>query len=293
MVVLDAMAPSSEGEKHILKQMKTMVKDLQADSGPCLPHWLERPRTNRLQLLLFCGIGKRFADRSNQQRQVGERTGLSERKPRAWCFEALEESLYASADSGILREQWTSCSFPCSSVWAEDAAYGIGRVDWKKLLWRQQKWEWCRTGCDVKSCEPDGVPDTQRAPQAQEQPETPQVCCSGEGDDHEPLRGSSNPVDGKKILQALGPEIGAIGATENGSSVDSVSDENSCFAVSCHDVLHADMCCNGCCLADVISCFGIPVQECVEFQAADAWQSGGPRVEVDSESKFHGSCWVA
>ena len=95
--------------------------------------------------------------------------------------------------------------------------------------------------------EPHGVLDNQEAPR-EEQPQSPQGCCSGGGDDHGLLCGSNHPVDGEKILQALGQEIGDTGATENGSGVDSVGDKNSCFAVSCHEVFHADMCCSGCCL---------------------------------------------
>ena len=264
-----------------------MEKNLQADSGLCLPHWLQRPRTNRLQLLLSCGMGKRFADRRNRQRQVGGRTGLAGRKPGAWCFEALEESLCARVSSGILREKWTSCSFPCSSVWAEDAEYGIGRVDWERLLCANTNGNGPGRGAMGKAAdrEPHGVLDNQEAPR-EEQPQSPQGCCSGGGDDHGPLCGSNHPVDGEKILQALGQEIGDTGATENGSGVDSVGDKNSCFAVSCHEVFHADLCCSGCCLADAISCFGLPVQEGVDFQTVDATQSDGPSVEAESESEF-------
>ena len=170
MVVLDAMAPSSE--------------------------------TASESTVAF--LWDREALRRSQQSTETRRTGLSERKQKLGASK-LRKSLYARADSSILWEKWTSC-FPYSSVCAEDAEYGIGRVDWKKLL-RQQKWEWPGRNAMGKAAdrEPNGVLDTQRASQ-EEQPETPQVCCSGGGDDHGPLRGNSNPVTGEKILQALGQE---------------------------------------------------------------------------------------
>ena len=170
------------------------------------------------------------------------------------------------------------------SVWAEDAKYGIGRVDWERLLCANKKGNGPGRGEIGKAAfrEPDGAGVIQKAP-CEEQPQDPQGCCNGGGDDQGPLCDSHHPEDGGKILQAFGPEIGAIGATENRTGVDPVSDKNLCFADSCHPVMRADMCCSGCCLADAISCFGLPVQEGVDFQRVDVGQGGGLSVQVDGD----------
>ena len=283
MVVLVAMAPSSGGEKKFYRWMKTMEKNLQADSSLCLPHWLQRQSKNRFQLRLSCGKGRHVEDRKYQQRQIGGMIGLLRRKLGAWRSQTSEESLYAGATSGILREEWPNSIFPYSCVWAKDAEYGVGRVDWVKLLCTNKSGNGpCRKVFENNLDRvPDGVADITGAKDQGKQLQAVQTHDNGSGENQEPLCAGGQQGDCEKILQDSGNEIcGSICDKQNCSGA-GTEGEHACLDFAgaekfCHvgfDVatFPAEASCHDCCLASPCPCFGFPdVQDRYSAEACDS-----------------------
>ena len=260
-----------------------MEKNLQADSSLCLPHWLQRQSKNRFQLRLSCGKGRHVEDRRYQQRQIGGMIGLLRRKLGAWRSKTSEESLYAGATSGILREEWQNSIFPYSCVWAKDAEYGVGRVDWVKLLCTNKSGNGpCREVFENNLDRvPDGVADITRAKDQGKQLQAVQTHDNGSGENQEPPCAGGQQGDCEKILQDSGNEIcGSICGKQNCSGA-GTEGEHACLDFAgaekfCHvgfdfATFLAEASCHDCCLASPCPCFGFPaVQDRYSAEACDS-----------------------